>query len=584
MLVEGSLRSVARDCPNRYRSAGSFCRGLDHILTVLSEAIEKEGTPNYILSDNVSGLNTIVYFKSPPLINMRVILNLFPTIILVIIFGCTKKVQVPIKIYVSDEPTSSLKTKEIIKSINVEPPSALITDDNLRGPRGARVNLSIDDASLNYAPWSETFKLPIAIIKTDSVNIRINLTPIYGKIILRGLNEKIEVKVNYDNQLRKEADGTYILNRALPNEEYIFILDSPYIIPKILRVSVEAIEEEKVIENIHFEPLPGLITFKNLPEGTKFNGSIIENEYTALAEIGVDKNFYIQIPNHRPFTLSKIINEPGKHVHLNEISQLFPSKIYFENLPPNTLVNDIPVNNGRHIFTNANTGEVIRFEIKSPNHIPLILNIPVKEPNSEIRIDKYDFISKLGTLSLSLSSTDNKAATFGKFHKSLKIEVDGVPTPLGEEGRLYIPDVIFGMRNFRITHPLYHMWEQRIDVNESTPQPLEVKLKPRIPNRGEYIQAEYLDKIPKIRQAPKLEIPSYLQNTGKVVNIRVSIDENGNVYPIDVIESPSQRQSEIALAIVKQFKFEPPKRMGINVETKVNLPISFDRIGRDHGN
>ena len=223
---------------------------------------------------------------------------------------------------------------------------------------------------------------------------------------------------------------------------------------------------------------------------------------------------------------------------------------------------------------NPTTGEVIRFEIKSPYHIPLTLSIPVKEPNSEIRIDKYDFVSKLEKLSLQFYLTDNKAVIFKKLHKSLKIEVDGVPTPLGEEEGLYISDVIFGMRNIHITHPFYHMWEQRIDVDESTPQPLKVKLEPRIPNRGEYIPVEYLDKIPKILPNSKIKIPRHLLNTGKV-EIKISINENGNVYPIDVIESPSQTHSEIALTIVQQLKFEPPKRMGINVETRVIQPISF---------
>lgn len=86
-----------------------------------------------------------------------------------------------------------------------------------------------------------------------------------------------------------------------------------------------------------------------------------------------------------------------------------------------------------------------------------------------------------------------------------------------------------------------------------------------------------LDEQPKplIRSAPRY--PSQLKRMGvqgKVWIIFI-VDENGNTGKARVIESAHPEFSESAIEAVQSWKFEPGKKGGKAVKTRVRIPLSF---------
>jgi len=80
---------------------------------------------------------------------------------------------------------------------------------------------------------------------------------------------------------------------------------------------------------------------------------------------------------------------------------------------------------------------------------------------------------------------------------------------------------------------------------------------------------------PMVRIAPVY--PPKLKRTGiqgKVWLVFI-VDENGNISRARVVESAHPDFSKAALEAINQWKFEPGKRGGKAVKTRVRIPLSF---------
>ena len=89
-----------------------------------------------------------------------------------------------------------------------------------------------------------------------------------------------------------------------------------------------------------------------------------------------------------------------------------------------------------------------------------------------------------------------------------------------------------------------------------------------------------LDQVPMVVSAPALNYPAEARARGLTefnLSYHIVIDEQGNTYPIALVENPFPSLNAEFMAWAAQVRFSPPTRLGIAVKTEYVWPVKIKR-------
>jgi len=89
-----------------------------------------------------------------------------------------------------------------------------------------------------------------------------------------------------------------------------------------------------------------------------------------------------------------------------------------------------------------------------------------------------------------------------------------------------------------------------------------------------------LDQLPTVVSAPVFAYPNEATARGIAefdLKFHILIDEEGNTYPIAIVQNPFPSLSNQFLAYASKVRFTPPTRLGIPVRTEYLWPVKIKR-------
>lgn len=85
---------------------------------------------------------------------------------------------------------------------------------------------------------------------------------------------------------------------------------------------------------------------------------------------------------------------------------------------------------------------------------------------------------------------------------------------------------------------------------------------------------------PSLKTGAMPEYPDLARNTGieGTVMVEALIDENGNVFAAEIVESPAVVLETPTLLAIRDWKFEPARKDGEAVMQVIRIPVKFSLI------
>jgi formylglycine-generating enzyme required for sulfatase activity/serine/threonine protein kinase len=237
----------------------------------------------------------------------------------------------------------------------------------------------------------------------------------------------------------------------------------------------------------------------------------------------------------QPETLENQAMEFGSVAEIDAPLTPLPANVSIHTQPAGAsiMINDVEVGRSPLTLDEVIPGEQYLVVVRLEGYRPIGRRVEVK-PGADMLVDFGNLVLLSGTLGVNLQIAGEDTPVPTTLYDALKVVIDGVPVPYGDEALDFVP---VGEHRIRLKHPLYLSQEITLNVEDRGNYVLDFVLHPR-PGRV------------------KLEIPGNMQAEVRLNGVPAVLSGN-------VIEMPANQAVEFELRIrnhltmVRTFELSP---------------------------